>query len=285
MEMKKILLPTDFSANSWEATRYALNLFKNEPCTFYIMHSLEPLVSAPSSVSSRRANEAILNSRNNESKMELEKELQKIQELPKNSNHAFETLLVHDYFLDAVTSTVKKLGIDIVILGTKGASGIKEMTIGSNTANLINKQSCPIIAVPQNALSSMDLSEIGFATDLSIENYGDDLDLLKEIAMAHNAIISAVHITNKSTNLSPDLLANKLALEMTLKPLRVDFYYITDVSVELGVRVFSESRKLGMLCIINKKRSFFEKLFNRSNSKSISSHLNVPLIIFNHESL
>ncbi|HLV70458.1 MAG TPA: universal stress protein [Xanthomarina sp.] len=281
--MKKILLPTDFSANSWEAIRFALNLFKDEPCTFYIMHSLEPLVSAPSSVSSRRANEAIIESRKNESKIDLDKTLKKIQELPTNSNHSFETLIVHDYFLDAVTSTVDKLDIHIVILGTKGASGIKEMTIGSNTANLINKQSCPIIAVPQHVLNKMNLSEIGFATDLSIENYGDELDLLKEIALAHDSIISAVHIMDKSTEITPDMTSNKLALEMTLKPLRVDFYYITDVSVELGVRVFSESRKLGMLCIINKKRSFFEKLFNKSNSKSISSHLHVPLIIFNHK--
>ncbi|MCX7549681.1 universal stress protein [Xanthomarina sp. F2636L] len=282
--MKKILLPTDFSANSWEATLYALKLFKDKECAFYIMHSLEPLVSAPSTaVSSKRANEAIIKSRLNESKLELKKELEKIHELPKNDKHRFETVIAHDYFLEAVKTSVKKLDIDIVVVGTKGASGIKEMTIGSNTANLINKQTCPIIAVPQDALSN-DMSEIGFATDLSISNYGHELDLLKEIATSSKSKIAAVHVINKKGDLTTELLAKLQALEATLKPLEMDFYLITDVSVEVGTRVFSESRKLGMLCIINKKRSFFEKLFSKSNSKSISSHLNVPLIIFNHES-
>ncbi|PWI29570.1 hypothetical protein DI383_10120 [Flavobacteriaceae bacterium LYZ1037] len=285
--MKKILLPTDFSANSWEASLYAFNLFKDETCTFYIMHSLEPLVSAPSTaVSSKRANEAISKSRLNESKIELEKELNKIHELPKNNKHSFETIIVHDYFLSAVHGTTKELAIDIVVLGTKGASGIKEMTIGSNTANLIKKQTCPIIAVPQGALvNNKSMLEIGFATDFSIANYHHDLDLLKAIATANTSRISVVHVLNKQAELSPELRANKLALEMTLKPLPIDFYFITDVAVEVGTRVFSESRKLGMLCIINKKRSFFEKLFSKSNSKSISSHLNVPLIIFNHETI
>lgn len=282
--MNKILLPTDFSANSWEATLYALRLFKDKECTFYLMHSLEPLVSAPSTaVTSKRAQEAISTSRLNESKTGMEEVLSKVQELPKNKKHTFETLLVHDYFLNAVQGTAKKLEIDIVVVGTKGAGAIKEVTIGSNTANLINKLTCPIIAVPQDALES-DMAEIGFATDFSIDYYANELDLLKEIATANNSRICVVHVVGKNAEMTPESLANKLALEMTLKPLPMDFYLITDVSVEVGTRVFSESRKLGMLCIINKKKSFFEKMFSKSNSKSISSNLNVPLIIFNHES-
>jgi nucleotide-binding universal stress UspA family protein len=281
--MKKILLPTDFSSNSWEASLYAFNLFKDETCIFYIMHSLEPLVSAPSTaVSSKRANEAISKSRLNESKIELEKELNKIHELPKNKKHTYETIIVHDYFLGAVHSATKNLACDLVVVGTKGASAIKEMTIGSNTANLINKQTCPIIAVPQDALNK-DMLEIGFATDFSISHYGNELDLLKEIALANKSKISMVHVLQKGTELSDKLLENKKALEATLTPLPIDLYLLKGVSVEVGTRVFCESRKLGMLCIINKKRSFFEKLFVKSNSKSISSHLSVPLIIFNHE--
>lgn len=282
--MKKILLPTDFSENSWEATLYALRLFKDKECTFYIMHSLEPLVSAPSTaVSSKRANEIISKSRLNESKIELEKELNRIHELPNNEKHTFETQIVHDYFISAVHATTKKLDIDIVVVGTKGASGIKEITIGSNTANLIKKQTCPIIAVPQGALvNNKSMLELGFATDFSIDDYGHELNLLKDIAIANNSRISVVHVLGKHTEMS-ELHDKKLALEMTLNPLPVDFYFISDVSVEVGTRVFSESRKLGMLCIMNKKRSFFENLFTKSNSKSISSHLNVPLIIFNHE--
>jgi hypothetical protein len=137
--------------------------------------------------------------------------------------------------------------------------------------------------VPQGALvNNKSMLELGFATDFSIDDYGHELNLLKDIAIANNSRISVVHVLGKHSEMS-ELHDKKLALEMTLNPLPVDFYFISDVSVEVGTRVFSESRKLGMLCIMNKKRSFFENLFTKSNSKSISSHLNVPLIIFNHE--
>ena len=279
--MTKILLPTDFSSNSWEAILYALRLFKDKQCAFYIMHSVEPLVSGPSSgITSKRGQEAISKSRINEVKNNMERVLVKLAALPKNNKHTFENLIVHDYFLDAVQQTVNKSDMDIVVVGTKGASAIKEVTIGSNTANLINKLTCPIIAVPKDGLATT-MTEIGFASDFSIGNYGNELDLLKEIATTNASRMSIVHVS-KTGEITPELLVNKQALETALKPLPIDFYLLTDVSVEVGTRVFSESRRLGMLCIINKKRSFLEKMFSKSNSKSISSNLNVPLIIFNH---
>ena len=42
--MKKILLPTDFSENSWNAIDFALQLFKNETCTFYLLNTYTPII-------------------------------------------------------------------------------------------------------------------------------------------------------------------------------------------------------------------------------------------------
>ena len=48
----KVLLPTDFSDNSWSAIVYALRLYKNIPCTFYLLHSYELKIAPMSSLSS-----------------------------------------------------------------------------------------------------------------------------------------------------------------------------------------------------------------------------------------
>ena len=40
--MKKILLPTDFSDSAWNAITYAMDFFKNEVCTFYLLHAYTP---------------------------------------------------------------------------------------------------------------------------------------------------------------------------------------------------------------------------------------------------
>ena len=42
--MKNILLPTDFSDNSWNAIKYAFNLFKNEKCKYYLLNTYTPKV-------------------------------------------------------------------------------------------------------------------------------------------------------------------------------------------------------------------------------------------------
>ena len=38
---KNILIPTDFSENAWNALSYALNLFKDEKCTFYLLNAYQ----------------------------------------------------------------------------------------------------------------------------------------------------------------------------------------------------------------------------------------------------
>lgn len=281
--MKNILLPTDFSENAWNAMQYAFELFKNNDCTFFVMHSLDDRMSAPSAgVKSKRANEIINKSRIRECNEGLAKVLERIDDLPKNNKHTIESLLVKNNFISAVRAAAVQLNIDIVVVGTKGASGVKEVVIGSNTGNLIKKLSFPIIAVPSDA-KIKDLSEIGFATDFSIKNYEDGIDLLKEIAIANNSKMAVVNIVNKGVELSSDELENKSNLINILKPLHVDFYTLTDIPIETGIRAFSESRKLGMLCVITKKHSFFEKIFSKSHSKSISHNISVPLIVFDQK--
>ena len=42
--MKHILLPTDFSDNSWNAITYAIQLFKDEACVFFILNTYTPII-------------------------------------------------------------------------------------------------------------------------------------------------------------------------------------------------------------------------------------------------
>ncbi len=278
--MKTILLPTDFSNNALKAAHYAIDLFKNEACKFYIMHALELQASAPSTaVTSKRAYQAIHDSRTKSTDSDLANALKQSQELASNPEHTFKTKLVNGSLLESVQAITEDLKVDLVVIGNKGASAIQKATFGSNAAQLILKISCPIIAVPETADAS-NLKEIGFATDFTIDKYGDGMNLLKEIAQTNDATISVVNVVNKSSGDVSDLDIKKRLLENALKPLSLDYFTLTDVPVEMGIHVFSESRKLGMLALITKKRTFFQKLTTRSHSKAISHNLDVPLIVF-----
>lgn len=282
--MKRILLPTDFSKNSWQAIQFAITLFKDEKCGFFVLNTIEPPASAPSTaVTSKKATKTIYEAMKRETEAGLRKMMTKIRKLPKNEGHIFETMVVHDYFVAGVITAIEAHDIDIVVLGTKGASGLKGVTMGSNTSGLVGKLRCPIIAVPENCPLD-ELDEIGFATDFSIMDYGNNLEILKDLAKAHGSDILVVHVMNKGKELTPKMRASKKALEKALRPNDIDFYYLTDVPIEIGTRIFSESRELDMMCVIAKKHGFFERLFQKSQSKAISHNAKVPLLIFNENS-
>ena len=283
--MKTILLPTDFSDNSWKAIEYALQLFKNETCNFYIMHALDSMVSAPSTgVTSRRASQAIYDSRINSSKDDLAKLLQKVQDYSNNPKHTFETKLVNGSLIAAVKAFSETTDVQLAIIGNKGATALQKVTFGSNATQLILKLSCPIIAVPDTVNVVDDMTEIGFATDYTIENFGGGLNLMKEIALSNNAILSVVNVVSSSSDSIPGLKSKRETLENAFKPVQLEYYTLTDVPVELGIKVFSESRKIDMLALITKRRSFFEKLTTKSHSKAISHNINVPLLVFDQRS-
>ncbi len=139
--MKKILVPTDFSDNAYSALYYATRLFKNEPCRFYILNTLDP---DSVLVTSKKDHQLV-----NESKERLTEVFHTIVRDTEDFDHSFEIISTTEKLLDTIEETVKNKGIDIIVMGTKGATGAKGLFIGSNTANIIQKiKCCPVLAVP-----------------------------------------------------------------------------------------------------------------------------------------
>ena len=76
----------------------------------------------------------------------------KIEERNANTLHSFKTIALYDFFVDGINAEVEKNNIDIIIMGTKGATGFKGAVVGSNTGDVITKVKCPLLAIPEDAL-------------------------------------------------------------------------------------------------------------------------------------
>ncbi|WP_159023258.1 universal stress protein [Formosa sp. L2A11] len=277
--MKYILLPTDFSKNAWNAVEYALNLFKEEICTFYIFNVYNQPASGPyTGITSAKAREAIYHAQVENSKAGLKDVLSKVNEKYNNPNHIYKCLSKYEMFSTAVLNAEKELNIDCIVMGTKGASTFKEMTLGSNTASLIGIIKCPIIAVPKNK-EFKKIKEIGLSTDYDISFTDLGLKPLLRLVNYNNSTLSVLHIMDRNCKLSTKQTESLDSLKTVLKPVKSNFYTLTDIGVSSGVHAFVESRKLDMLCIIAKEQDFLKRILNKSYSKSISNHSNVPLLI------
>lgn len=279
--MQQLLIPTDFSKNAWNALKYALQLFENTTCTFHIVHvnPLPPYSGAGSSI--RAASDNFQDAVLKESRESLEQLIKEIKKLPFKTDHTFIPLAVHDYFIAVVKREAERRKIDLIIMGTKGASGLKKVTLGSNTGEVITKIKCPLIAVPEDSQYSQ-IKEIAFPTDYHIGYDVKVLDTLIQMAIMNDSLIRILHISKKGEKLSAEQLKNKDFLDDYLVDVEHTFHSLTGTKLETAVQCFTESRDIDMIAMVAKHLNFFQRILFRPAVEEISYHTEVPFLVL-HE--
>jgi nucleotide-binding universal stress UspA family protein len=269
-----ILLPTDFSDNSWNAVVYILKLYEDQQCTFYFLHSTKIAVSKMVIITGKLS-EAI----NAAAKKEL-LELKELAEVSNaNQNHRFEVVLSSEGLIEAIQSTVRKHTIDLVVMGTKGATGAKEILFGSNTVKVIKKMRIsPILVVP-DAYDFVLPKQIAFPTDFNRIYNHIEIKPLKSLAMLYNSIIRIVHI-EKEKLLSNFQQDNMEALKNFLNDLECSFHWMPNYThLTDEINVFIEELKIDMLVMVNYKHSFIENLINEPVIKKIGFSPIIPFLV------
>lgn len=279
--MFHILVPTDFSKNAWNALKYGLKLYENVNCTFYILH-VNPIPTysgAGSSVkgSSKMAQESVLR----DSKESLDELLLRIKNIPNSAKHSFVTIALYDFFVDSIKREVETKKMDLIIMGTKGSSGLKKVTMGSNTGDVITKVKCPLLAVPENAVFKKP-EEITFPTDYYLRYDLKVLNTLIEMTRMHKSVLRVLHISKKGEELGEEQLKNKEFLNDYLQDVEHSFHSLTGADLETAVQCFTESRDIDMIAMVAKNLNFFQRILFRPKVEQISYHTDIPFLVL-HE--
>lgn len=275
--MKNILLPTDFSSNSINAIQYALNLFQDSKCLFYLINVYTIPYLTNEVLMENDMHQLIENENKlfNTSQEEMKAILKKIKP---NNNHKFELISEYGFFIDSIKKIVKNKNIDLIIMGTKGATGAKEIFMGSNTGDIIMKTNCNILAVPENA-SYAKPKEITFPTDFKITYKKEIFTQLVQIAELHDSNIRVLLFENKGY-LDEDQKINKKSLDYYLKKLKYTYHTLTNNDFEVALNCFTQSRgNTNMIAIIAKHYNFFQRLFFKPKVESLSFHTQIPLLV------
>ncbi|WP_299113954.1 universal stress protein [uncultured Winogradskyella sp.] len=270
---KNILLPTDFSDNAWCATVYALKLYAEEECNFYFLHSSKMKASAMSNISNK-----LLDVMANQAKSDL-LELKKMAETSDaNANHNFDIILSIHTLGDAIEKAIKKHNIDLIIMGTKGATGAKGIFFGSNTVKMIKHiKSCPILLIPHE-FDFEEPKQIAFPTDFN-RFYGEELIPLKQLASLYNSKIRVLHI-NEEESLSHIQDYNLAMLKAYLENYPHSFHWMPDYTKKTNAIIdFIEELNINILVMVNYKHSFIESIINEPVIKRIGFHATVPFFV------
>ncbi|ULC57904.1 universal stress protein [Flaviramulus sp. BrNp1-15] len=271
---RKILLPTDFSDNSWSAVVYALKLFKDEFCTFYFINSTTIKVSTLSNLSNK-----LLKAMEEDAMREL-LELKELAETSDaNSNHDFQIILSSEELKTAVKKAVNEWEIDMVIMGTKGATGAKEFFFGSNTIRIIKSlKLCPVLIIPEE-YDFVTPTQIAFPTDYNRFYSNKELKPLKELTDLYDSKIRIMHI-NTEEELNDIQEYNLEALKSYLSDYEYTLHWMPDYANKTTeINDFIEELEIDLLAMVNYKHSFIEKIINEPVIKKIGFHPNVPFLV------
>ena len=274
--MTRLLLPTDFSDNSIEAIQYALMVYKDVECTFYLLHTYTPPVYHTEYLIGSPGQIGLGDILQDSSMTQLEKLKKRLKKQHKNQKH---TIVVHSAFntlLDEISKTVEAEKIDLIVMGTKGVTGAKEILFGTNTVHVIKKAKCPVLVVPPNFEYESPL-EILFPTDFEIEYKKERLNQLLEVADEHGSQINVLHVST-GHELTPDQEKQKKSLDKILGN-KALFHDVPNNEIIDAINAFQAKEKINLLVMVQNKHTFMERLFIEPVIKKIGFHVTIPFMV------
>ncbi len=276
--MKKILVPTDFSEQAENALKVAAQMAKEFKGEIYLLHMLElpmQLVGTGSAVGagSNSLPEALYFM-----KLAKKRFSNILNEPYLKGIKVHETVEFHQAF-EGIMEVSEKYNCDIIIMGSHGASGFKEMFIGSNTEKVVRNSNIPVLVI-KNEHEVFKVEKFVFATDCNIDNK-HTLSQAIRFAEKINAKFHLVYI-NTANNFKTSEDTSKCLRDFVngtdLKNYTFNVY--NDVTVESGILNYANSIDAGLIGIGTHGRKGLAHFFNGSISEDLVNHAQRPVVTF-----
>lgn len=277
--MKKILLPTDFSDNAWNAIFTAVKMYASIECQFYLLHAYEP---NSLNLLGRKNTErlgVIYNSLAEYSTQELEKILDYLHKNHTNPNHSFESISKPRTLEEAIQETASSKDIDIVVMGTQGATGAKEIFMGSNAVKVLKKiKNYPVLVVPSE-YNFQNLKTLVLPTNYTQTYRKQQLSALTELVTIWNAKIQILHVTAEF-ELNDIQNDNREVLKNYFSTLDYSFYNAEfEEDISHSIEKYLSKNTVDLMAMIRYEHTFWEKVIGEPVIKKITFHSKIPVLI------
>lgn len=277
--MKNILIPTDFSENSWNAIVYAFQFFSKSACNFYFLHVDTPKLAVIEKVANSSSTINPILVLEPSSKECLKKLITRVKnEIPLNLNHRLFTISDKNYIIDSIRTQVLEKQIHLIVMGTKGISGLKNLPIGTNAGNVITKVKCATLVVPENAKYKVP-KEIVFPTDFSIFYKTETLQPISDLVENNNTAVRILHVNKNEDTLNDDQLKNKEFLDDYFTNHTHSFHFLKNEFLEEALQNFVDSKEINLITMLAKNLNYFQKILFHPNLKEISYYKNIPFLV------
>lgn len=265
--MKKILLPTDFSETAMKALKAAVLIGNKEKSELILMHSSLPTEGVNNNVyAAIYIHEYLEIKRKN-----LNQLIDKVKELGYEGEIKTDNKV--DFTVPAIVHTAEEFDVDLLVMGSTGASGVTGLVLGSTAGGVLSKVDYPLFLIPKD----FELSEGGnllIGTDYKTSLDERSAGVLKFFKDALGYKLHLIHIEQEGDE-TPD---KEAYINENYSGIIDSSVSVAGEKVEDALMKIKEKYSNAILCTVSKKKSWFENLFSHSVSKSLTQYSDIPLL-------
>jgi len=159
--MKKILVPTDFSDQANAAVNLAIDIAEKFNAEIHLIHIMAIPIDWP-----RQNNDEKLYPDISKNINQKTRKLDILKNDVIDAGVACNSLILFNEDQSGIANYAQKNLVDLIVMGSKGSSGLKELVVGSNAEKAIRFAKCPVMIIKTPVLLR-NVKKILFATDLN----------------------------------------------------------------------------------------------------------------------
>lgn len=272
--MKRILVPTDFSAYAEDALQAAAQIAKKNNSEIFLLHMLElPHQMSDAITGGSSIPEVMLFMEKAREMFEKIKERSYLKDIPITEAVQFEKAF------DGIITFSKKNKIDLIVMGSHGTSGFEEMLIGSNTEKIVRHSEVPVLVIKKSK-DIFKTDTIVFASDFSKEAKKPFKKLVKFAAIFDSYLHLVMICTPNSfkTTTVAEKIMKDFVSDFEIKKYNTHIY--NDANIERGILNFTNSINGNIIAMCTHNRTALSHFFNGSISEDLVNHANKPVLAF-----
>jgi nucleotide-binding universal stress UspA family protein len=272
--IKNILIPTDFSKNARDAFNYAISLALKTRASITLYHAWSsPMLDPGLSFKQERAAMGA-------DRRKKERRLKSWCDKAKEQGVKAVSFIMNDNIgVRGIRAQVNNGHYDLVVMGTKGASGIRAVLLGSNTAAMITSSNIPVLAIPQRAKYN------GLKKLLAAVDYQDtdtaSMAYIEKLTGIFRSFVTAIHVTGPDfTDDFEQYMLKEFSKKMKRKfpDMKLEYKLLRKDDIIEGLNEAIRQEQPDALVMVAEKRSWIGKLFWGNLAEKMSFCTKVPLL-------
>lgn len=273
--MKKILIPTDFSKYADEAIEVGAQIARNNNCEIVFIHMLELPTQMNDALSNEKSIPEIMLF-----KQKAEERLKSIKDRTYLLGIKITEIVRLDGAYKGINNYIKdNTDIDLIIMGSNGATGLNEIFVGSNTEKVVRESKIPVLVI-KNKAENFKATNIVFASDFTKEikePFKKVLDFAKIFGSKLNLVMICTPNSFKSTAVARTLV-NDFVSNFDMPDYSFETY--NENNIEKGIINYANEKNADIIAFCTHGRTALNHFFTGSISEDLVNHAAKPVLTF-----